>query len=112
MMNTRNARGTYAQKAIKLEQRRFKAITRGSGDAAADSEPVESATEQAERRSADIFYFHLRDTSVPLPLGWMLSKAAAETMQNQLQEAEKDDQNGATVKKIADTLPPAAPAAP
>jgi hypothetical protein len=109
MMNTRNARGTYAQKAIKLEQRRSKAINRGSGDSAAESEPAESATEQAERRGADIFYFHLRDTNVPLPLGWMLSKAAAETMQNQLQENEKDDQNGATVKKIADTLPPAAP---
>ena len=32
----------------------------------------------------DIVYFGLRDTEVPLPLGWMLSAAAAKTMQDQL----------------------------
>lgn len=109
MMNTRTARGTYAQKAIKLEQRPVQAVKRGAGVASAETAAPASPTEQSKPRSADIFYFYLRDTHVPLPLGWMLSKAAAEAMQNQLQEVDKDDQNGATVKKISDTLPLATP---
>jgi hypothetical protein len=98
MMNTRTARGTYAQKAIKREQRRFKAV-----EAPADA--AESATERAEHLSLDILYFNLRDTQVPLPLGWMLSKSAAEAMQSQLQENNKVVQNGAAMDEILKILP-------
>ena len=75
LLNTRDARGTYAQKAIAREQRRFKA---GVIEAPAEGESSQQLTK-------DIVYFNLRDTQVPLPLGWMLSAAAAKTMQDQLQ---------------------------
>jgi len=109
MMNTRTARGTYAQKAIKLEQRPYKAVKLGAGDASAETPAAASATEPAEPRSLHIFYFNLRDTQVPLPLGWMLSKAAAEAMQSQLHENDPVVQNGAMMDEVLKTLPPATP---
>ncbi len=101
MMNTRTARGIYAQKAIRQEQRRVKA---GVVKALPDGE-------HAGPSSPDIFYFNLRDTNVPLPLGWMLSKAAADTMIAQL---EFDDggqiRNRSSMEVVLKTLPPVAPA--
>jgi hypothetical protein len=101
MMNTRTARGTYAQKAIHREQRRFKA---GVVKAPAEAE-------QTAPQSPDIFYFNLRDTQVPLPLGWMLSKAAADTMQAQLQfDDGAQIRNASSMDQVLKTLPAPAPA--
>jgi hypothetical protein len=98
MMNTRTARGTYAQKGIHREQRRFKA---GGVEAPAEAEHTAPP-------SPDIFYFNLRDTNVPLPLGWMLSKAAADTMQAQLQFDDGGQiRNASSMDQVLGTLPPA-----
>jgi hypothetical protein len=96
LLNTRNARGTYAQKAIGREQRRFKA-----GVIAAPSE-----TEQMQPATKDIVYFRLRDTNVPLPLGWMLSAAAAKTMQDQLRLDDDVVHNGTAMDEVLKVLPP------
>jgi hypothetical protein len=90
LMNTRNARGTYAQKNIALEQRRFKAGMTAPA-------PV----------TKDIIYFRLRDTQVPLPLGWLLSAGAAEAMRNQLHVDDKVVQNDTAIKEVLKALPPA-----
>jgi hypothetical protein len=95
LLNTRNARGTYAQKAIKREQRRFKV-----GVTAASSE-----TEETQPATKDIFYFTLRDTNVPLPLGWMLSAAAAKTMQDQLRLEDDVVHNGTAMDEVLKTFP-------
>jgi hypothetical protein len=95
MMNTRTARGTYAQKAIKREQRRFRA---GVIEAPVEGEPTEPP-------SPDIFYFGLRDRNVPLPLGWMLSAAAAKTMQDQLRLNDDVVDNGTAMDEVLKTLP-------
>jgi hypothetical protein len=56
LLNTRNVRGTYAQKAIKREQRRFQVgVTTAPGE-----------TEETQPATKDIIYFTLRDTNVPL----------------------------------------------
>jgi hypothetical protein len=90
LMNTRNARGTYAQKNIALEQRRFKAGMTAPA-------PV----------TKDIIYFRLRDTQVPLPLGWMLSAGAAKAMRDQLQLDDDVVQNDTAIKEVLKALPPA-----
>ena len=95
MLNTRDARGTYAQKAIGREQRRFKA-----GVITAPSE-----TEQRQPATKDIVYFGLRDTNVPLPLGWMLSAAAAKTMQEQLRLDDDVVHNGTAMDEVLKSLP-------
>jgi hypothetical protein len=92
IMNTREARGTYAQKDIALEQRRRKAGMTGPAPA-----------------TKDIIYFRLRDTHVPLPLGWMLSAGAAKTMRDQLQLDDDLVQNKTAVNDVLKTLPPPAP---
>ena len=97
MLNTRNARGTYAQKAIHREQRRFKA---GVVEAPVEQEP-------AEAPSRDIFYFGLRDRNVPLPLGWMLSAAAAKTMQDQVRLNDDVVDNGTAMDEVLKSLPAA-----
>ena len=128
MMNTRTARGTYAQKAIKREQRRYKAVKPGPGGTPVEAEPAEPSTEpeplaepteptaesaqpsteSTQRRSLDIVYFNLQDTHVPLPLGWMLSAAAAQTMQDQLQvDGGGDVKNASAMRKVLQALPPA-----
>lgn len=94
LLNTRNARGTYAQKAIKREQRRFKV-----GVTAAPSE-----TEETQPSTKDIIYFTLRDTNVPLPLGWMLSAAAAKTMQDQLRLDDDVVRNGMAMDEVLKIL--------
>jgi hypothetical protein len=94
LLNTRNARGTYAQKAIKREQRRFKV-----GVTAAPNE-----TEETQPATKDIIYFTLRDTNVPLPLGWMLSAAAAKTMQDQLRLEDDVVHNGTAMNEVLKVL--------
>jgi hypothetical protein len=91
MLNTRDARGTYAQKAIARAQRRFKA----DGDA--------GEIEETQPATKDIIYFGLRDTEVPLPLGWMLSDAAAKTMQAQLQK-DGNVHNGESMEEMSRIL--------
>jgi hypothetical protein len=98
LLNTRNARGTFAQKAIKREQRRFKV-----GVTAAPSE-----TEETQPATKDIIYFTLRDTNVPLPLGWMLSAAAAKTMRDQLQLEDDVVHNGTAMDEVLKILPTSA----
>jgi len=95
LLNTRNARGTYAQKAIAREQRRFKA--------GVISAP--SVVEDAQPPTKDIVYFRLHDTNVPLPLGWMLSAAAAQTMRDQVRLNDKVVQNGEAMEEILRSLP-------
>lgn len=95
LLNTRNARGTYAQKAIKREQRRFQI-----GVTAAPGEP-----EETQPATKDIIYFTLRDTNVPLPLGWMLSAAAAKTMQDQLRLEDDVVHNGTSMDEVLRVLP-------
>ena len=92
LMNTRDARGTYAQKNIALEQRRFKAGMTAPA-------PV----------TKDIIYFRLRDTQMPLPLGWMLSAGAAKTMRDQLQLDDDVVQNKTAINDVLKTLPPPQP---
>jgi hypothetical protein len=96
LLNTRDARGTYAQKAIGREQRRFKA--------GVVSAPTEG--ESSQQLTKDIVYFNLRDTQVPLPLGWMLSAAAAKTMQDQLRLDDDVVHNGTATNEVLKTLPP------
>ena len=104
ILNTRDARGIYAQKAIAREQRRFKA-----GVVAAPSE-----TELAQPATKDIIYFGLRDTEVPLPLGWMLSAEAAKTMRAQLHLEDDIVRNQTAMNEVLKILGPAAapPSAP
>jgi hypothetical protein len=96
LMNTRDARGIYAQKAIRREQRPFKA----------------DAPDQVPSDTKDIVYFGLRDTNVPLPLGWMLSREAARTMREQVRLNDDVVHNGEAIDEILKSLPPPASPAP
>jgi hypothetical protein len=96
LLNTRDARGTYAQKAIVRDQRRFKA-----GVVQAPAE-----TESSQELTKDIVYFKLRDTQVPLPLGWMLSAAAAKTIREQINQDDDVIQNQSVMNEVLKTLPP------
>lgn len=98
LLNTRNARGTYAQKAIGREQRRFKAGVTQAPSAVEETQPV----------TKDIIYFGLRDTEVPLPLGWMLSAAAAKTMQDQLHFEDSVVRNQTAMNEVRKILTPPA----
>jgi hypothetical protein len=96
LLNTRNARGTYAQKAIVLEQRPVKA----------NEARVVTEGQPAGPRAKLIFYFRLRDTRVPLPLGWMLSAAAAQTMREQLELDDDVVSNNTAMTEVINYLPP------
>jgi hypothetical protein len=98
MVNTREARGTFAQRAIAHAQRRFKA-----GD---DAPPNK---DEPESMTPDIFYFSLEDQDVPLPLGWMLSKRAAETMRGEWNFDGALAKNKSAAEEIGKTLPPSVP---
>jgi len=98
MLNARDARGTFAQKAIAHQQRRFKA---------ADIAPP--SKDQPESLSRDIFYFSLEDQDVPLPLGWMLSDAAAKSIRGQWNFDGVVVRNKTAAEEINRTLPPPAP---
>jgi hypothetical protein len=67
--------------------------------------PVEEGPTEPPRR--DIFYFGLRDRNVPLPLGWMLSAAAAKTMQDQLRLNDDVVDNGTAMEEVLKSLPAA-----
>jgi hypothetical protein len=97
LMNTRDARGTYAQKAIQHEQRRVQA----------DGLATDDENDSAQPATRDIIYFKLRDTAVPLPLGWMLSAAAAKNMQQQLDLDDDVVQNKSALDEVLRSLPPA-----
>lgn len=62
LLNTRDARGTFSQAAIKSEQ------------------------DSVNPRFANWFLIGLHESPVPLPLGWMLSGGAANEMRRQLEE--------------------------
>jgi hypothetical protein len=95
LLNTRNARGVYAQKAIAREQRPFKA----------------GETDETPSDTPGIIYFGLCDTQVPLPLGWMLSQEAADAMLAQLYLNNNVVKNGKAMDDVLRSLPtPAAPA--
>jgi len=96
LLNTRDARGTYAQKAIGREQRRFKA--------GVVSAPAEA--ESSQQLTKDIVYFKLRDTQVPLPLGWMLSAGAARTIREQINQDDEVVHNASAMNEVLKTLPP------
>lgn len=96
LLNTRDARGTYAQKAIVREQRRFKAGVVKAADEA----------ESSQQLTKGIVYFNLRDTQVPLPLGWMLSAAAAKTIREQINQDDDVVQNQSAMNEILKALPP------
>ena len=97
LMNTRDARGTYAQKAIQHEQRRVRV----------DASATEDENDSTQAATHDIIYFKLRDTAVPLPLGWMLSAAAAKNMQQQLDLDDDVVQNKSALGEVLRSLPPA-----
>jgi hypothetical protein len=99
MLNTREARGTFAQRAIGYQQRRFKA-----GDDAPPSK------DDPQSMTPDIFYFGLEDRHVPFPLGWMLSAAAAASMREQWNLDDGDVlRNKTAADEINRSLPPPAP---
>ncbi|MEY2481695.1 MAG: hypothetical protein QOK24_223 [Verrucomicrobiota bacterium] len=89
LLNTREARGVYAQKTIRREQRPFKA-----------GEPPDPLSD-----TKDIVYFALHDINVPLPLGWLLSSEAAKTMQNQLYLDDTVVHNGEAMDQVLKSLP-------
>jgi hypothetical protein len=94
LLNAREARGTFAQKAIAHQQRRFKA---------ADTAPP--SKDQPESLSPDIFYFSLEDQDVPFPLGWMLSDAAAKSIRGQWNFDGVVVRNKTAAEEINRTLP-------
>jgi hypothetical protein len=98
LLNARDARGTFAQKAIAHQQRRFNA---------SEAEPPNK--DQPELMTRDIFYFALEDRDVPLPLGWMLSDAAAKSIRGQWNYDGAVVQNKTAADEINRILPPAAP---
>jgi predicted acylesterase/phospholipase RssA len=61
LLNTRDARGVYAQRAIGYVNNGFSADPK-----------------------KQVYFFSLAQTTVPLPLGWMLSNRAADAMQLEL----------------------------
>jgi hypothetical protein len=65
LLNTRDARGTFSQAAIRSEQ------------------------ESVNPRFANWFLIGLHESPVPLPLGWKLSGDAANEMRNQLDDNQK-----------------------
>jgi hypothetical protein len=93
LLNTRDARGTYAQRAIGHEQRPIKASE------------AHREKNSPEPRTKDILYFNLADMHVPLPLGWMLSAAAAKTMQDQLRLEDNVVHNGTAMDDVIKILP-------
>ena len=90
LLNTRNARGSYAQKAIAFANR-----------------PRQAGAEPAAALTTDMIYFRLRDTEVPLPLGWMLSAEAARAMRDQVERDDDVVQNKSAIEEILKPLPAA-----
>jgi hypothetical protein len=75
-----------------------------SGDAAVVEAPVED--ESPQQLTKDIIDFKLRDTRVPLPLGWMLSAAAAGTIRKQIKLDDDVVQSQSAMNEVLKALPP------
>src|SRR5581483_11063479 len=76
LLNSREARGTYAQRAI------VRALESFYQNAHVDLSTV---------GPTKVYVFRLAPAKVPLPLGWMLSNRAANAMQQQLCDEGKSD---------------------
>ena len=101
LLNTRDARGTYAQRAIGKAQEIFYENLSGK---------------LPPNQQAQVYYFSLAPAEVPLPLGWMLSNRAAHAMHLELNdEGKSKDQfptwNKSEREKIIASLPAQRPAA-
>src|SRR5262249_45110235 len=97
LLNTRDARGSYAQRAIGRAQEIF----------------YENLQDKLPRnQKAKVLYFSLGPAEVPLPLGWMLSNQAADAMNQELNDEGKSKKtpvetwNKAVRQMIIDSLPP------
>lgn len=77
LLNAREARGVYAQRAIVRAQENFY-----------EKLPVDPASLGPTK----VYVFRLAPAKVPLPLGWMISNRAAEAMQQQLCDEGKSDE--------------------
>jgi predicted acylesterase/phospholipase RssA len=71
LLSTRDARGEYAQKAIGQAQRE-------------SCEAIKAQLGIQMDGPQCLYFFSLAPATVPLPLGWMLSNAAAEAMQKEM----------------------------
>ena len=71
LFSTREARGSYAQREITLEQQNV-------CDTVAHSLGVGRMDQKG------VYFFSLAPATVPLPLGWMLSNGAAKAMQDEI----------------------------
>ena len=102
LLHTRDARGTYAQRAIGHAQRIFYENLDGK---------------LPSNQKAEVYYFSLAPADVPLPLGWMLSNGAAHAMQLQLKDEGKSITTPVTTwnksvrEQIIASLPPPVPVA-
>jgi len=74
LLHTRDARGSYAQRAIGRAQEIFYENLDGK---------------LPPNQKAEVYYFSLAPADVPLPLGWMLSNRAAHAMHLQLNDEGK-----------------------
>lgn len=74
LLHTRDARGTYAQRAIGQAQEIFYENLNGK---------------LPPNQEAKVYYFSLAPAEVPLPLGWMLSNRAAHAMHLELNDKGK-----------------------
>jgi hypothetical protein len=59
-----------------------------------------------EPRTKDIVYFNLAAMHVPLPLGWMLSAAAARTIRDQINQDDDVVKNQSAINEVLKALPP------
>ena len=80
LLHTREARGVYAQRAIGRAQQIFYS---------------ERGLPQDPHRQ--VYFFSLAQTSVPLPLGWMLSNRAAEAIQHELDDLKSSPRGLVTI---------------
>ena len=102
LLNTRDARGTYAQRAIGHAQEIFYENLKGT---------------LPPNQQAKVYYFSLAPAEVPLPLGWMLSNRAAHAMHLELNDEGKsittpvETWNKFVREQIIASLPPPVPAA-
>jgi hypothetical protein len=101
LLHTRDARGTYAQRAIGRAQEIFYENLKGKLPPNQDSK---------------VYYFSLAPADVPLPLGWMLSNQAAHAMHLELNDEGKsittpvETWNKFVREQIIASLPPPIPA--
>lgn len=73
LFSTREARGSYAQREITLEQQNV-----------CDTVAHSLGVGRMDRKG--VYFFSLAPATVPLPLGWMLSNGAAQAMQDEMDD--------------------------